>query len=443
VVELPYELLTALESPFVGIRESAVTELGKYLRSRDAEMVELAVLALGRMKGDDSRRISLLAERLLSEFEQARTPAAKVTSPKPVPEVEAKTEEMTSVSPFSPTTTTTDIEPNVEIRASRPEVERVNLPADSPSVSQELVFDRLSWLKWSGTAFLGVIFSIILYNYSLSNFSWAFALPFGITAGLTGLAQWWWFRNRLESWWIAASVAAGAFLGAVHYYLYTKGNWWFDDFWKLSALWIIGSFVLGFILIRRTQEKSIRLSSIHPLKPVIELIEAGPGQNILVMLLSIFLVLNALLIFMEVFKESGLLSIPDSLRYASGRLTGIASISVGIFIIMKKEIPRNFGFIAFAIFAFLNGIIILIFTFNRYFPTHFITVPGMMSLLSSVFFVSQRETWKHLRYIMLSGYLIFVSSVYFGVEEPTGTNIFSIITAIFALTAAVFFFLRK
>ena len=35
VVELPYELLQALESSFVGIRESAVTELGKYLRSRE------------------------------------------------------------------------------------------------------------------------------------------------------------------------------------------------------------------------------------------------------------------------------------------------------------------------------------------------------------------------------------------------------------------------
>ena len=67
----------------------------------------------------------------------------------------------------------------------------------------------------------------------------------------------------------------------------------------------------------------------------------------------------------------------------------------------------------------------------------------MMSLLSGMFFVSQRETWKHLRYIMLSGYLIFVSSVYFGVEDLTGTNIFSIITALFALLAAIFFFLRK
>ncbi len=43
VVELPSELLQALESSFVGIRESAVNELGKYLRSRDPEMADLAV----------------------------------------------------------------------------------------------------------------------------------------------------------------------------------------------------------------------------------------------------------------------------------------------------------------------------------------------------------------------------------------------------------------
>jgi hypothetical protein len=65
VVELPNELLQALESSFVGIRESAVNELGKYLQSRDPAMVDLAVFSLEKMKGDDSRRISLLAEKLL------------------------------------------------------------------------------------------------------------------------------------------------------------------------------------------------------------------------------------------------------------------------------------------------------------------------------------------------------------------------------------------
>jgi len=49
VVELPYELLQALESSFVGIRESAVNELAKYLQSRDAELVGVAVAARHRL----------------------------------------------------------------------------------------------------------------------------------------------------------------------------------------------------------------------------------------------------------------------------------------------------------------------------------------------------------------------------------------------------------
>src|SRR6266540_2901669 len=96
VVELPSELLQALESSFVGIRESAVTELGKYLGSRDPEMVELAISSLEKMKNDDSRKISLLAEKLLSEFEQARVRVKQVAPSKP--HVEMETEAANGVS---------------------------------------------------------------------------------------------------------------------------------------------------------------------------------------------------------------------------------------------------------------------------------------------------------------------------------------------------------
>src|SRR5215216_5205954 len=82
VVELPYELLQALDSSFVGIRESAVNELGKYLQSRDAEMAQLAKSSLEKMKADDSRRISLLAEKLLTDFELSQAPSVK-TGPSP------------------------------------------------------------------------------------------------------------------------------------------------------------------------------------------------------------------------------------------------------------------------------------------------------------------------------------------------------------------------
>src|ERR1051325_7735418 len=106
IVELPYELTQALESSFVGIRASAVNELGTYLRSRDPEMVSLAIASLEKMKGDDSRRISSLAERLLSEFEQTRSSGNRampaetptVIEPKPVTAINDKLIAKTSAS---------------------------------------------------------------------------------------------------------------------------------------------------------------------------------------------------------------------------------------------------------------------------------------------------------------------------------------------------------
>jgi hypothetical protein len=60
-------------------------------------------------------------------------------------------------------------------------------------------------------------------------------------------------------------------------------------------------------------------------------------------------------------------------------------------------------------------------------------------------FAYDSELSSYFYYIpgILSGYLIFVSLVYFGADIVYGTYIFSIIMAIFAVLAAVFFFLRK
>src|SRR5688572_6357947 len=163
VVELPYELTQALESPFVGVRESGVTELGKYLRSRDPEMVELAVASLQKMKQDDSRRISSLAERLLVEFEQTRAPAIKVTSPEPIPEVKPETANVTSSGSTAPPTTAAEIAPVAESRSSRPEVEKVHKPVEHPLTSDRLVFTPMFWLKWVGaTVFVAVILNILV-----------------------------------------------------------------------------------------------------------------------------------------------------------------------------------------------------------------------------------------------------------------------------------------
>jgi len=440
VVELPNELLQALESSFFGIRESAVTELGKYLRSRDSEMVSLAVAALERMKEDDSRRISSLAERLLAEFEQARAPAIKVTPSKPAVEIEPETATVTSDSLIPSPKMTTEIESLSGSRAAHPHVEKVNLHTDSPSTSQGFVFDQSFWFKWIGTTILGIVISIILYNYSLGHISSFLIIQFGILAGLISFMQWWVFRNRLESWWIAANTAAGAFLGGLLLYRKDYHGWSVEDLAKLLAFWVIGNFVLGPILMRKTQGKPTDFSASVTIGSQAELMETGARQNIFAILLPIYLVLYAFVAFIVMRSYA----FSELLVNASWILYGFVSVLAGASFIRTKDVSRNFGFVALAIFLLLNGIIVeLLFALNPDAALYFFLVPGMMALLSGMFFISQRDTWKNFRYIMLSGYLIFVSLVYFGVDEYYGSNTFSIITAIFAVLAAVFFFLRK
>jgi hypothetical protein len=266
-------------------------------------------------------------------------------------------------------------------------------------------------------------------------------MQFGILAGLTSLTQWWAFRNRMESWWIAANTAAGAILGGLLLYR-TNIDWSVEDLAKLLTLWVIGNFVLGPILIRKTQEKPTDFSAAVVVGSQAELMETGARQNIFVMLLPIYLVLDAFVAFIIVRSEYDSSSIPEFLGNTPWILYGIVGIVAGVSLFLKKEASRNFGFITLAIFLLLNGIIVEMFALKNDYPTYFFLIPGMISLLSGMFIIFQRETWKHLRYILLSGYLIFASVVYFGVSQNYVSNAFSI-RAIFALLAAVFFILRK
>jgi FtsH-binding integral membrane protein len=440
IVELPYELLQALESPFVGIRESAVTELGKYLRSRDPEMVELAISALERMKGDDSRRISLLAERLLAEFEQARTPAVKVTSPKPIPEGEVKIEEMTSVSPVSPTTTTAEIEPVAERRTSRPDVEKANVSSEQSLPSQGDARIQF-WAKWIGATILGAaIFNLLgtyLYDKGLIP---SLTILFCIVAGLVSLMQGFIFPNALGRSWIAANAAAGIFLGLLTYFINEKTDWWGKD--HFFTLWVVGNLVLGPILMRKMRENSKDYSPESPgPNSTIEFMEKGVRQNIFTMLLSIYLVLAALLDLIVVIHDKGPINLSD-VKNTLFILYGIAGVFVGISFISKKEIPRNFGFITLALFALLDGINAELYAFLGDYPIDISSLLGAISLSSGIFFISQREIWenKKVGFMMLSGYLIALSLASFGIVDYYPALI---IAAIFALLAAVFFFRRK
>ena len=429
VVELPYELMQALESQFVSIRESGVTELGKYLRSRDTEMVELAVASLKRMQQDDSRRISLLAEKLLSEFEQARTPAVKVTPSKPTAEVEARTATAASVIYMPPSTTTSDIKPAAERLISRPEVEKAHKPVDQTLVSQSLVFTPLFWFKWIGTSILAFVFSVLGYEYNI-NFDGSgtstLVLLFTALTGLSSLIQWSLFRNRLTGRWIAENIAAGAALGLLHNFVKSLGLWWEQHLGIVLVVWLVGNYVLGLFRMGKIQESSKNSSSI---------IEAGARQNIFLLLLSISLVLASIANILLVLEQHDFLNI-------FWILYGISAILVSLSVMLKKDIPRNVGFITLAIFMFFDGVNVERLAANSEYSLDYFALNGITALVSGFYFVSQGATWKNFGFIMLSGYLILIGVAGITVETEQNRT-FLMFSILFAIPAAVSFFLRK
>jgi len=86
--ELPRELQAALESPFAGVREGAVRELGRLLRGPHKGLALAAHAALTQLKYDDSRLVAAAAAEILGAYSP---PAQKqtVTAP-PVERVEAE-----------------------------------------------------------------------------------------------------------------------------------------------------------------------------------------------------------------------------------------------------------------------------------------------------------------------------------------------------------------
>ena len=443
VVELPYELRQALESQFVSIRESGVTELGKYLRSRDPEMIELAVSSLRKMKEDDSRRISSLAEKLLAEFEQTRAPVVKVTSPKPAIELEVEQEKVISAEAVASAKIAAEHEAVQEMRPLPPKVEKVQKPADRPLSSQRLILTPLFWLKWIGVTILVAAILNSWSNYLYNNGIFKpVPILFGVSAGLVSLTQWFLYQKELGRWWIPANVAAGIVMGLIFDFLSGNYDWWNKD--ALVILLVIGNLLLGSILMRNVPEESAD-SPPAPLSPnlIIEYNERGVRQSGFSGLLSIYLGLAAVLSFLAVCYQTGFLniSVSDSLIETSLILYGITGIVFGISSIRKKEIRTNFGFITLAAFAFLDGINSEIYVFQGYSPLDLYPLLGFISLVSGIYFISQRDVWKNksIGFLGLAGYLIAVSAAYFGILY----HAFLIIAAIFALTAAIFFLLRK
>jgi hypothetical protein len=124
-------------------------------------------------------------------------------------------------------------------------------------------------------------------------------------------------------------------------------------------------------------------------------------------------------------------------------LYGISVILTSISFILRNETPRNFGFIALAIFALFDGINVERLAFNTDYPLYYFILNGIMALVAGVFFISQKETWKNFGFIMASGYLILTGLAGLAVYDIPVNNILLVVSAFFALPAATFFLLRK
>lgn len=438
IVELPYELVQAVESPFTSIRESAVGELGKLLHSRDLELANLARLALEKMKGDDSRRISLEAENLLSEYEKAGTSGSigRGIFPKTITEMEPVTADVLFAGSMESVSTTVGIKPAAKTAESTGD--NLNVGGEHHLTSPNLVFNESFWIKWIEIGFLVIVASLILYKYnsSVEVPHEAIVVLFGVLAGLSALFERLVFRGEYGSWWISINTTAGAALGLLHNYLFDNSSWGGEQLGILLAIWVTANLALGPILMRENQGRLNKSSLVHPdSTSASQFMKVGGRQNIFLMLLCISSVLAALFKFLDVFLP-GSGSIPLIIY-------GIAGILLGIFFILRKEIPRNFGFITLVSFLFLDGIQVELYPFFSDYPLNLFTLSGIIALASGTFFISQRETLKNLGFIMLSGSLISISLAYFSITNEPIFIPFSIISGFFSFLAAVFLFLGK
>ena len=427
IVELPYELMQALDSPFVGIRESAVIELGKYLKSREPGMAELVFMALQRMKNDDSRRISSLAEKLLLEYEQAHRPAPEAAPPEPPTPVKVEPVQVTSVETTPPPPVTTKADIVAEKQIPERKVEKLAAVVDQPSAPQELVFDRTFWLKWIGVTGLGTFLSLTLVN-SLSNNGWVSApsILMAIGTGIGSLLQWFAFRGHLRIWWPGIHAFIGFLLGSLHDYLYSNSGWGDRHGVFLLVYWIIGSVTFGRYLMRSAQEKE---------KQKTVLLESGVRQDRFLRWLGVTLILVAICNFILV------LGLDYGVQRAFWGLYGLAVLLVGAS--FTRDLPRNPGFIALVIFLLLDGLNIVLLTFNSSYPVFYFVLSGIPALVSGIYFISQRETWRNIGFLLLAGYLIANGLASLATPTVEVSHPLLVIASMFAIPTAFFFFSRK
>jgi uncharacterized caspase-like protein len=413
VAALPDELMQALESSFGGIRESAVHELGKYLRSRDPQMVQLTITALETMKQDDSRRISSLAEKLLQEFETARAPV-QMNSARPAVEVMPVTEKPVH-----------KVEKTSTLKASR---------ADESTSSQEFVFDGSVWLKWIGLALLAIIASFIMFNAfrALNQDSGETSfkiLPilFGLTAGLIALCQWYFFRNQLRGWWVAANLIIGVTLGWFHQYMYGhQDSWDVQHVSVLLAMWAIGNFGLGLVQLRKPDGDAAKVSSF---------LKSGSTQISFLLLLSVAMICRSIAHALILFDRVDSIA-PFWLLY------GLSSIAISLSL-LKKDMPRNIGFIALATLLLLDGIDVGIAAINPDFPMAGFALNGMTALVAGFYLILQKQIRADFSFLILSALILLLGVAGITIYVSEANKVFLALSIPFAIVTVIAFWVRR
>jgi len=409
VVELPFELAQAVESSFTSIRENAVHELGRLLRSRDAELANLARLSLEKMKGDDSRRISSAAEKLLAEFNQMHAPAEK-SAP-----VKVTVEKVNAANDDSAWQEASAVE--------SPIVEKANTPL---GVSQSSVPENSFWPKWSATIIPAIMFSTIFFFYNLPTdlTTPTFVGLFMAVTGSSSAIQWFAFREKLKYSWIAGNLAAGLGLGVFHIYLYAQtSEWWGAHLSLLLALWVLGDFVFGSMLITGAQQDAGSLT------------DTGAQHNF-IHLLAISLIVSSLSSLTIVLYLDNFIKILLTLY-------GILAIITGIFFFLKKDVARTFGFSVLAVNLVLDGINVERFLYDSSFQNYFFSINGLIAITAGILFASQKETRRNFGLIMLSIYLFLTGLSGVTTYQSDVSLNFLAVSILFSVPAAIFFLVRR
>ena len=409
VVELPFELAQAVESSFTSIRESAVHELGKLLRSRDAELANLARTSLEKMMGDDSRRISSSAEKYLSEFNQMHAPAEK-SAP-----VKVTVEKVDAANDDSAWQEASAVESSI--------VEKANTPLGVP---QSSVPENSFWPKWSATIIPAIMFSTIFFFYNLPTdlTTPTFVGLFMAVTGSSSAIQWFAFREKLKYSWIAGNLAAGLGLGVFHIYIYAQtSDWWGVHLSLLLAFWVLGNFVFGSMLITGAQQDAGSLT------------DTGAQHNF-IRLLAISLIVSSLSSLTIVLYLDNYIKILLTLY-------GILAIITGLFFFLKKDVARTFGFIALAVNLVLDGINVEWFIYDSSFQNYFFSISGLMAITAGIFLAFQKETWRNFGFIMLSIYLFLTGLGGVTTYQSDISLNFLAVSILFSVPAAIFFLVRR